>query len=248
MPTPQVESIRECYQQVLDQVAAAAQRSGRDPHDVRVVVVSKMHPAETVRAALQAGVTEIGENYAEEALEKMDALGPTPGVRWHMIGHVQSRKAESVAARFDMLHSLDSLRLAGRLDRMAREAGRTLPVLLECNVSGEASKFGFAAWDEAQWPALILEVEQIVRLPGLDLRGLMTMPPYAETAEQSRPFFQRLCTLRGFLRDRAPGVSWREFSMGTSADFVCAVEEGATLIRVGTAVLGPRKADGEFLG
>jgi pyridoxal phosphate enzyme (YggS family) len=241
MPEPQAETIRERYRQVLGQVAEAALRSGGSPEAPRVVVVTKKHPPETLRAALDAGVREFGENYAEEALEKMQALGATPGVAWHMIGHVQSRKAGVVASHFDLLHSLDSIKLAGRLDRLAREAGRVLPVLLECNASGETSKFGYPAWDEAQWLALVGEAEDVLQFPGLALRGLMTMPPYAETAEHSRPFFQRLRALRDFLRQRVPGATWHELSMGTSADFVCAVEEGATLVRVGTAILGPRQ-------
>jgi len=240
MPTVDAETIGQRYQRVRDQVGSAAVRGRRSPDAVRIVVVTKTQPVETLRAALEAGITEIGENYAEEAMQKMLALGPVPGARWHMIGHVQSRKAGLVAERFDLLHSLDSLRLAVKLDRVALGVGRLLPVLLECNVSGEASKYGFPAWDQDQWAALQTEVGAILVLPGLAVWGLMTMPPYAESAEQSRPFFQRLRGLRDFLSERTRGGSWRELSMGTSADFTTAVEEGATLVRVGTAILGPR--------
>jgi hypothetical protein len=240
MPILPVDIIRERYQQVRDQVGQAASRSGRGNEAVRVIVVTKTHPVETLQAALEAGIVEIGENYAEEAVKKIQALGPTPGVSWHMIGHVQSRKAGLVAEHFHLLHSLDSQRLAGKLDRAARETGHVLPVLLECNVSGESSKYGYPAWEEGQWPALVTEAETIVGLRNLAVHGLMTMPPYAESAEQSRPYFGRLRRLRDFLRERARGGSWTELSMGTSADFAAAVEEGATLVRVGTAILGPR--------
>lgn len=240
MPILQADIIRERYQQVLHQVEQAAGRSGRGREAVRVVVVTKTQPVEAVRAALEAGITEIGENYAEEAVRKMQVVGSIPRTRWHMIGHVQSRKAGLVAENFDLLHSLDSLRLAVKLDLAAERAGRTLPVLLECNVSGEASKYGFPAWERDQWPALLAEVEAILSLKNLTVRGLMTMPPYAAEAEPSRPFFQHLRAVRDFLRERARGGSWDELSMGTSADFTSAVEEGATLVRVGTAILGPR--------
>jgi pyridoxal phosphate enzyme (YggS family) len=240
MPILQADIVRERYQGVLDQVREAAAKSGQAGDAVRVVVVTKTHTVQAVRAALEAGVTEIGENYAEEAVDKMRVVGSNPGVRWHMIGHVQSRKAGLVAEHFDVLHSLDSLRLARKLDRSAEEAGRILPVLLECNVSGETSKYGFPAWAPEQWPALLTEVEAILDLHSLAVRGLMTMPPYAEEAEGSRPFFRRLRTLMDFLREHARGGSWDELSMGTSIDFASAVEEGATLVRVGTAILGPR--------
>jgi PLP dependent protein len=240
MATPLADAIRDNYQQVLEQIARAADRAGRSADSVRVVVVTKTQPVETVRAAHEAGVTDIGENYAEEAVEKRQTLGETTGLRWHMIGHVQSRKAALVAAHFDVVHSLDSIKLARRLDRFAGEAGRVLPVLMECNVSGEGAKFGYPAWDHSQWKALVAESEALLRLPNLSLRGLMTMPPYAQAAEDSRPFFRRLVDLRGYLREHVAGSQWAELSMGTSADFAVAVEHGATLVRVGTAILGPR--------
>jgi pyridoxal phosphate enzyme (YggS family) len=233
-------SIQSRYRQVLEQIGEAALRGGRKPETVRVVVVTKMQPAEILRAVVRAGITEIGENYAEEALEKMSALGENPGLHWHMIGHVQSRKARLVANHFSLLHSLDSLKLAGRLDEAAREAGKVLPVLLECNVSGEASKFGLPAWDQAQWAELRELARAISQMPGISLRGLMTMPPYPDRAEDSRPFFRRLRALQDYLRQSLPALTWDELSMGTSLDFICAVEEGATLVRIGTAIVGPR--------
>jgi PLP dependent protein len=241
-----VNEIRERYLRVIDQIGTAAQAAGRTTDAVRLVVVTKTHPIETVRAALEAGVRDLGENYAEEALAKIQALGPVngEGPRWHMIGHVQSRKADLVAAHFDMLHALDSLKLARRLDRFAGQAGRKLPVLLEVNLSGEESKFGYPAWDQSQWPALLAELEQLVPLLNLEIRGLMTMPPFAALAEASRPFFRRMRSLQAYLDQHFPQVMWKELSMGTSADFAVAVEEGATLVRVGTAILGSRQAHG----
>jgi len=232
-------AIRGRHERVLERIASAAQKCGRDPQSVRLVVVTKAQPLTVVEAAIAAGIRVLGENYAEEAREKMIALGK-PEVEWHIIGHVQSRKANLVAECFAMLHSLDSVKLAARLDRFLVEAGRTLPALLEFNVGGEESKYGWPAWDETHWPGLVPEVAQILRFPRLNVRGLMAMPPYFEDAEQSRPYFQRLRRLRDFLAARFPQTDWQELSMGTSVDYEVAVEEGATFVRVGQAVLGPR--------
>lgn len=234
-----VQSIRQRYQLVCDQVAEAAQRAGRDPASVRLIVVTKAQPLTVVQAAVEAGINRLGENYAEEAVEKMQHLQGSP-VEWHMIGHVQSRKAALVARHFAMIHSLDSVKLARRLNEFAQQGQRVLPTLLECNVSGEASKFGFPAWDESQWPDLLPALEQILQLPNLRVRGLMTMPPYFDDPEHVRPYFQKLRRLQAFLQRRLPQADWSELSMGTSVDFRVAVEEGASYVRVGQAILGPR--------
>lgn len=239
-----VETIRSRYQAIRTQMDAAAARAKREPASVRLVVVTKTHPLETARAAIEAGIRDFGENYAEEAVEKIRALGDVEGLRWHMIGHVQSRKANLVAAHFDWMHSLDSLKLANRLEHFAAEVGRVLPVLLECNVGGEASKFGYPASTTDDLEALCREIEKIALLPHLQIRGLMTMPPLYDDPERTRPFFARLRELRDFLAGKFPAIAWDELSMGTSADFVAAVEEGATLVRVGTAILGPRPSKG----
>ena len=235
-----VEGIRFRYERVLEQIENSTLKAGRQAGSVRLVVVSKTHPLEIIHAALEAGIRDFGENYAEEALEKIRAVGAVDGLNWHMIGHVQSRKADLVAGNFDYLHALDSLKLANRLERFAAEAGRRLPVLLECNVGGEESKFGYAASTLEQWHALCAEVEQVVQLPHLEIRGLMTMPPLYEDGEKTRPFFRRLRELREYLAGQVPAARWDELSMGTSADFAVAVEEGATFVRVGTAILGHR--------
>jgi pyridoxal phosphate enzyme (YggS family) len=232
-------SIRERYQHTLERIAAAETRAGRAPGSARLVVVTKSQPVETVRAALEAGVKLLGENYPEEAVGKIAAIGAT-GAEWHMIGHVQSRKANLIPANFTLLHSLDSLKLATRLDRFAALAGYPLPVLLEFNVGEEESKSGWVASDETRWPGLLPEINIVLKLENLKVRGLMTMPPLFEDPERTRPYFQKLRRLREFLAQNFPAADWPELSMGTSADFEAAVEEGATLVRVGTAIVGPR--------
>lgn len=236
-----VISIRENYQRVLDQIAGAAQRSGRNPEAVRLVVVTKTQPLEIVQAAIEAGVRLLGENYPEEGAMKIQSLPAQSGVEWHMIGHVQSRKARLVIDHFALLHSLDSLKLARRLDRFAAEGNRVLPALLELNVGGEETKSGWDLSDQARWESFLREVDELVPLPNLRIQGLMTMPPLGTNPEESRRYFQRLRTLRDRLASRYPQADWHELSMGTSTDFQVAVEEGATLVRIGTAIVGARK-------
>jgi PLP dependent protein len=232
-------SIRARYQNTLDRIAEAAAGSGRRPEDVHLVVVSKSQPLEVIRAAIATGITIFGENYAEEAVEKIAALKETE-VEWHMIGHVQSRKADLIAANFTMLHSLDSSKLADRLDRHCGELNRILPVLMEFNVSGEESKFGFPAWEEKRWSDLNPDIEKILALSHLRVTGLMTMPPFFKDPEQTRPYFQRLRRLQDYLANQYPQGQWHDLSMGTSLDYIAAVQEGATFVRVGQAILGPR--------
>jgi PLP dependent protein len=235
-----VASIRENYENVLDQIADSARKSSRKPDEVRLVVVTKTQSLEIVQAALEAGVRIFGENYPEEGVTKIQSLPAQSGVEWHMIGHVQSRKARLVADHFALLHSLDSLKLAQRLDRFAGETDRALPVLLEFNMGGEESKSGWDAADGSRWDMLLPELASIMDLPHLRVQGLMTMPPLGIDPEESRPFFQRLRLLRDHLASHFPQADWRELSMGTSMDYRVAVEEGATLVRVGTAIVGAR--------
>ena len=242
-----VPSIRARYQKTLDTIAASARKSGREPESVRLVVVTKLQPIEVVRAAIEAGAKIVGENYPEEAVQKITELkSQTAGnpsqfaVEWHMIGHVQSRKARLVAEHIALFQTLDSLKLAERVDRFALEFNRVLPVLLEFNVGDEQSKSGWPAADESHWMDLLVEVNQIASLPHLQVCGLMAMPPLSTDPEAARPYFRRLRRLRDFLAKQVPHVDWSDLSMGTSADFPVAVEEGATLVRIGQAVLGPR--------
>lgn len=237
-----VESIRERYLITLAKIAAAAIKAGRNPDSIKLVVVTKSQPVEVVRAAVEAGVNILGENYPEEGVMKIQSLREFSAVEWHMIGHVQSRKAQLVPGNFNLLHSLDSVKLATRLDRFCSEAKRKLPVLLEFNVGGEESKSGWMAGDETLWPLLLDEVAAVIALPNLQVRGLMTMPPLGSDAERlaSRPFFQKLGRLRGYLAGQFPQTDFSELSMGTSGDYEAAVREGATMVRIGTAIVGAR--------
>ncbi len=230
------EEIQERLESVQERIERAAARVGRSAASIKLMVVSKAQPVEAVQAAFEAGVRMFGENYPEESAPKIAALAGM-GVSWHMIGHLQSRKVKLVCQWFDMLHSLDSVSLALKLERVLMESGRKLPCLLEVNVGGEASKFGFSplAIDE-----LCLAVEQIIVLPHLEICGLMTMPPLTENPEDARPYFIQMRKLQAVLQEMFPRVCWDELSMGTSADFEQAILEGATYVRIGQAILGSR--------
>lgn len=236
-----VKSIREKYLHTLDKIAGAARIANRQPESIKLVVVTKSQPIEIVLAAIEAGAQILGENYPEEGARKLQSLRGVSAVEWHMIGHVQSRKAQTVAENFNFLHSLDSLKLAQRLDRFCGAANRSLPVLLEFNLGGEDSKSGWLASDESLWPALLDELAVVMALPNLQVRGLMVMPPLGTTAEFSRPYFQKTKRLQEYLASQFPNVDLSELSMGTSTDYEVAVQEGATFVRVGTAIVGARQ-------
>ena len=233
------QTIQENYLRVCEGIAQAARSVGRAAEDIKLVVVTKGHPVEIAEAVFAAGGCCFGENYVEHALPKIEALADRE-IEWHMIGHVQSRKARPVSAHFAWVHSVDRLKLARRLDNFSGELGRMLPVLLECNVSREAAKFGWATWDEMRWPEFAAEIAPLMELPHLEVRGLMTMPPFDPDPENSRPYFEKLRRLRDFLSTQFPQSNWGELSMGMSGDFQIAVQEGATIVRVGTAIVGPR--------
>ncbi len=234
------EKIQHNLTTVQNQIASAARSVDRSPDDVRLVVVTKAQPVEVLQSVIEAGAAILGENYPEETVPKIEALGHPVKVAWHMIGHLQSRKAALVADEFDMLQSLDSLKLAERLERLMVERERVLPVLLEFNVGGEASKYGWQAQDESHWPDLYPDIARLLELKHLSVRGLMTMPPLFDDPEQARPFFASLRRLRDYLAEQFPQATFYELSMGTSADFTAAIQEGATLVRVGRAIVGPR--------
>jgi len=219
---------------VQERTAAAARRAGRDPAEVTLVAVSKMHSPEEVAAAYAAGLRVFGENRVEEAVPKTGEVArlvaPAEPPDWHLIGHLQSRKAEDVLPWASMVHSVDSVKLAQRLSRFV--TAEKLPILLEVNVSGEASKYGFRP---EELPAA---VETIAALPGLALQGLMTMAPIAADPEDVRPIFAALRALRDELRRSYPTLDWRHLSMGMTDDFEVAIEEGATIVRVGRAIFG----------
>lgn len=231
-------TLAENLADIQERMARAAQRAGRDPAAVTLVAVSKTQPAAQIAALAALGQADFGENRVDEAAPKMAAQ---PHLRWHMIGHVQSRKAREVArANFVLVHSVDSVRLAERLNRCCAEAGRTQAVLLECNVSGEASKEGFEARDPAEWGRLLEQFAQIIALPQLAVRGLMTMAPLGTDHETARPIFRRLRQLREAAQAQLPQADWAALSMGMTDDFEGAIAEGATLIRVGRAIFGER--------
>ena len=212
---------------LTERIERASSRAGRDPAGVTLVAVTKTQPLRVVAAAARAGLTVFGENYAQEARPKIEGLS-SPAC-WHLIGHLQSNKAGLAARLFDVVHSVDSAGLARDLSRRAETAGKRLPILIQVNLSGEVSKSGVSP-DEAL--DLAAEVRE---LAGLELKGLMTLPPFFDAPDQARLFFAALRELKARLRPEPP-----ELSMGMSGDFEAAIEEGATLIRIGTALFGPR--------
>ena len=234
------EDLRQCLQRVQERMAEAAIRSQRRPEDVKLVAVSKTHPAEIIRAAIAAGVTDLGENRVQEADAKIPDVG-RKAARWHLIGHLQSNKARRAVELFDLIHSLDSAALVRRLDRVCGEVNREeLPVLIQVDLGQEATKSGAL---ESEVPEIIEAIEQS---HAVRLRGLMTLPPYLDDPERVRPFFRRLRGLRDELRDRgAFGDTRGELSMGMTHDYEVAIEEGATIVRVGTAIFGAREAQAQ---
>ena len=234
-----IDTIQNNYRRVRENIEKAAHSVGRDPCSVKLLVVTKGQPIEKIQAVLSAGGNFFGENYVEEATSKIKTLADQQ-IEWHMIGHVQSRKARLVSEYFDYVHSLDSYKLARRLDNFSRENNRVLPVFLECNVSQEESKFGWSAWDEDRWPEFADEISSIMELPNITVRGLMTMPPYDPDPEKSRPYFVKLRRLQDLLMGKFPQTNFSELSMGMSGDYHIAVQEGATIVRVGTAIVGQR--------
>jgi PLP dependent protein len=225
---------------IQDRIARAALRAGRNSSEITLVGVSKTHGPDRVAEAARAGLRDFGENRVEEAAPKIQAA-PDLDLRWHMIGHIQSRKAlDVVQAGFALVHSVDTVKLAERLSRLAAQAGRVQPILLECNVSGEASKEGFAAHAQAEWAARLPEFAAVLALPGVRVQGLMMMAPLGSDPEAARPFFCRLRELRDYLRINLPAGDWRDLSMGMTDDFEPAIAEGATIVRIGRAIFGER--------
>jgi PLP dependent protein len=214
-------------------IAQAAERVGRKAQDVTLIAVSKTVSLELVRMAYNLGTTDFGENRVQDALPKIAEFHP-PDVRWHMIGHLQSNKASKVIGAFASVESVDNLHLAQALERHASRQGIQLPVLLQVNVSGEASKGGMS-------PAEAPEIaRQIVALPHLRVEGLMTIAPIAQNPEETRPVFRQLRLLRDHLRNEIPQCDWRQLSMGMTDDYRVAIEEGATIVRIGRAIFGER--------
>ena len=230
---------------IRGRIDRAARRAGREASDVLIVAVTKTHGKDTIKAAYEAGLVHFGENRVEEADAKIVDDADLPNAVWHMIGHIQSRKTDDVAKLFGWAHSVDRLKVARRLSTAAEKNGRTLQVLLQANISGEESKAGFklSGWpqDDGTIHAFIDEARAISSLPHLHVIGLMTIAPYSENAEDSRPVFRRLIELRNLLKEKVPASDWQHLSMGMSGDFEVAVEEGATIVRLGTSLFGSRQ-------
>ena len=229
------DDLRKSLAEVRSRIERAATRAGRFSSEVKLVAVSKTHTAEVLRQAIEAGASDFGENRVQEAESKIKEIGRSHA-RWHLIGHLQANKARRAVQLFDVLHSLDSLELARRLDRISVEEGRgEFPVMIQVDLAGEATKSGAS---ESELPEIIDAVKGCERLR---LIGLMVLPPFFEEAEQARPFFRRLRQLRdAFQMKGAFGERAGELSMGMSHDFEIAIEEGATFVRVGTAIFGAR--------
>jgi pyridoxal phosphate enzyme (YggS family) len=220
---------------VRARIAAAAEKSGRKPEDVSLIAISKTHPTSIIKQVIELGAADLGENRVQEADAKIAEIGHGKA-RWHLVGHLQANKARRAVTLFDVIHSLDSVDLARRLDRLCvKEARETLPVLIQVDLGHEETKSGI---DESE---LTHMVESLGPLTHLRLIGLMTLPPFFDDPEQSRPFFRRLRELRDELNQRrAFGDRTGELSMGMTHDFEVAIEEGATMVRIGTAIFGQR--------
>ena len=226
-------NLAENLEKTQQRIRAACGRRGRDPGSVSLLAVTKSHPPEVVAAAAQLGLNLFGENKMQEAKAKIPLC---PGkLHWHFIGHLQSNKCRDAVELFEMIQSVDSLSLAREIAKRAEQAAKTLPVLLEVNVAGEASKFGYRP------ERLLAELKEIQALPRIEIRGLMTVPPYVSDPEKARPHFRRLRELKA-CAEQVLGAPLPHLSMGMSGDFEVAIEEGATIIRIGTALFGPRNA------
>jgi PLP dependent protein len=222
--------------QMRDRIDAACARSNRQPDSVQLMTVSKMHPATALLEAAAAGVTLFGENRVQEFATKKLELTSLAGVTVCMIGHLQTNKARRAAELFDQVHSVDSLAVAEKLNESANALNKCLPILLEIKLSHEAAKTGLLPSS----PDLAALLDHLPDLPALELRGLMTVPPWDENAEAARPYFRQLRELRKTLAQQHPSLNFEDLSMGMTNDFEVAIEEGSTIVRVGTAIFGKR--------
>ena len=227
--------ISENLVQVKRCIIEAAKRAGRDPSGVRLLAVTKEQSDATVAKGIQAGMTLLGENKVQEASGKIEAFGRKNGLEWHFIGRLQKNKVKFIFDLFDLIHSVDSLALAEAIHKKAQKIGSSMPILLQVNISGEKSKLGIDPLD------LPREIRKFAKLEGVKISGLMTIPPFDRNPETSRPYYARLRELRDTCSSlNIPRICLDELSMGMSNDYEVAIEEGATLVRVGTGLFGPR--------
>ena len=224
---------------IQDRIKKASERTGRDPKEIQLVAVTKKKNALVIKELYEAGVYLIGESYVQEAAFKIDLLKDLD-IEWHMIGPIQSGKEKVIAQRFAVVHSLDRLEIARKLNKEAEKYGRIVPVYLEFNTSGEASKHGWEAADRTKWPEILDDVKEILGMDALKILGLMTMAPYSSDPELSRPYFRLLRGFRDEINNTFPESNINGLSMGMSGDYEVAVEEGATILRIGSALVGLR--------
>ncbi|NSW51861.1 MAG: YggS family pyridoxal phosphate-dependent enzyme [Anaerolineae bacterium] len=229
------------YVAVVDQINASLRKTARPENSVNIVVVSKRQPDNLVLDLARKGVKLFGENYPEEGARKREMLRKAGlDAEWHLIGPLQSRKVSTVIDHFSMVHSVDRTSIAIKLDAASKRYGKVLPILLQFNVSGEGSKSGWRADNEDRWDHLLPDIRVITELTHIRVTGMMTMPPLTDNPERSRPFYQRLRKLQKFLSFNFPTQNFAQLSMGTSCDFLTAVEEGATFVRIGEVIFGKR--------
>ncbi len=226
--------MKDRISRIQERITKTAENCGRSPDEVKLVAVSKTKPVASIQQALDAGLVLFGENYIQEAREKVNDLAASPA-QWHFIGHLQSNKAKYAVRLFDLIHSVDSEKLARELNKQAAKIGKVQPILLQVNIARETSKSGTSREEAVDL------VTRISTLESLSLRGLMTMPPFFDNPEKARPYFRELRELRDHIRDLTiPEIAMDELSMGMTGDFEAAIEEGATLVRIGTAIFGGR--------
>ena len=230
-----MESIETRLAHIRNEIRMAAKGCGRDPETIDLVAVSKRKSSDAVASAIQAGVTLLGENYIQEAMDKINTIGNTPA-SWHFIGHLQSNKARFAVQYFDVIHTVDSLKLAREIDKHASKINKQQAILMQVNIGEEASKSGTTAANALELARKIATLEHV------NLTGLMGMPPFFDDPEGARPYFKAMATLFATIQaEKIPGIDLKHLSMGMSGDFKVAIEEGSTLVRIGTAIFGSRE-------
>jgi pyridoxal phosphate enzyme (YggS family) len=234
-------TVRDNYLHLKDDIAEASIRCGRELSEISAVLVAKYQPVQKINAAIDAGACHFAENYPEKLIPKLPEIKESSSIKWHMIGHIQSRKANIVMDHFDYVHSIDSLKIAQRLQRRGEETGRSQIVLVEVNLGQEETKNGYRVGNSEEYDIFISDILEISKLSMLSIKGLMTMPPITDDGEESRKYFSCLRRLSEKVNNENLNLQLTDLSMGTSQDFRIAIEEGATMLRIGTLVFGERQ-------